>query len=242
MRQHGTLFLLFLRQSAWKVLLLLVVMAAAEAALFLAFMPNPAENSLETVLRLTQFPLTLVLLAAWGLLWAVLISGGSRGAYTLDRLSQKPEAVLLWQSLFNFLAGLLFWGVQVLVLFLLCRLYQHQGGFVGPQTLYLACWQSDLFHTVLPMDEWTRWLRNLILCAGMGLTIACASARLRHKGKPIAVFVLLGGTLPLLIQPLGAVTADVLVMVETAVIAGVALFNALSLGKEDDEHEEVPPQ
>lgn len=239
MRQHRTLFMLFLRQSAWKVLLLLLGMALLQTALFALLVPDPAHYSLESALLLTQKFLVVVLLAAWVLLAALLVSGGGKGAYTLDRLALPPKTILLWQSVYNILVYFLFWGVQALVLILLCRLYESQGGYVGPQTFYLACWQSDLFHTFLPMDEWPRWLRNIVLCLGMGIAAACSSAQLRHKGKPWAIFGLVGLSVPLALQPMGTLTSDILTVVLVAVVTAAALYNAFRLGKEDGQYEEV---
>lgn len=236
-----TVFLLFLRQSAWKVLLTLAAMAALETALFAALMPDPAAHSLETALLLCRRPLALTLALGFGVMVGLLVRNGNekgRQGYTLDRLRIPPGEVLLWQSVYNTLAVLLLWGTQVLTFFLLCWVYQSQGGFVGPQTFYLTCWQDDLFHSFLPMEEWSRWLRNLAWALGLGVTAACFSAQQRQQNKGIALFLLIGMTPPAFALPMGNATADaILGLICLAILMG-AWSNARTLGKEG-EHEET---
>lgn len=129
---HFTLFLLLLRQSIWKVLLTLVCLAGVQIGLFLLLAPESRVYSLAFTLETVQSALLLPLALAWTLLWAVLLLGARHGAYTLDRLTPSPRAVLLWQGLCNTLLCLLFWAAETLVLVLLCQLYLAQGGYAGP--------------------------------------------------------------------------------------------------------------
>ena len=89
------------------------------------------------------------------------------------------------------------------------------------------------------MKDVLRWLRNLILALGLAVTVACASAQLRQKNKPISFCVLVGGTMATFIQPMGQ-PIDVLIILLILVITGVALYYALSLG-EEETHEEASP-
>ena len=163
----------------------------------------------------------------------------NRLSYTLDRLAVSPRAVLACQAVYNLLAWLLFGAVQAAALLGCFWLYQRQGGYVGPQTLFLTCWQNELVHSFLPMEDVLRWLRNLILALGLAVTVACASAQLRQKNKPISFCVLVGGTMATFIQPMGQ-PIDVLIILLVLVITGVALYYALSLG-EEETHEEASP-
>lgn len=241
MKSSFSVFLLFLRHSVWKVLLLLAAMAGIELALFAALTPDPATHSLETCLAACGRPLGIVLLMGFVSLGCLLLADGSGGkhrlSYTLDRLAVSPRAVLACQAVYNLLVWLLFGAVQAAALLGCFWLYQRQGGYVGPQTLFLTCWQNELVHSFLPMEDVLRWLRNLILALGLAVTVACASAQLRQKNKPIAFCVLVGGTMATFIQPMGQ-PIDVLIILLVLVITGVALYYALSLG-EEEAHEEV---
>ena len=243
MKSSFSVFLLFLRHSVWKVLLLLAAMAGVELGLFTALMPDPATHSLETCLAACGRPLGIVLLMGFASLGCLLLADGAGGkhrlSYTLDRLAVSPRAVLACQAVYNLLVWLLFGAVQAAALLGCFWLYQRQGGYVGPQTLFLTCWQNELVHSFLPMEDVLRWLRNLILALGLAVTVACASAQLRQKNKPIAFCVLVGGTMATFVQPMGQ-PIDVLIILLVLVITGVALYYALSLGEEEN-HEEASP-
>lgn len=243
MKQYFSLFLLFLRHSAWKVLLLAAAMAAVQMGLFWGLTPDPAAHSLEACLAACRTPLAIAVLLGFALLSALLLTDGAKGkhrlSYTLDRLAISPKAVLGCQAIYNILAYLLFWAVQVLTILGLFWLYQQQGGYVGPQTLYLVTWQDELVHSFLPMEELIRWLRNLVLIVGLAVTVACSAAQLRQKNKPIAFGALVGGTTAAFIQPMGQAPIDMTAILLTLTITGVALYNVLQIGKEED-HEEVP--
>lgn len=243
MKQYFSLFLLFLRHSAWKVLLLAAAMAAVQMGLFWGLTPDPAAHSLEACLAACRTPLAIAVLLGFALLSALLLTDGAKGkhrlSYTLDRLAISPKAVLGCQAIYNILAYLLFWAVQVLTILGLFWLYQQQGGYIGPQTLYLVTWQDELVHSFLPMEELIRWLRNLVLIVGLAVTVACSAAQLRQKNKPIAFGALVGGTTAAFIQPMGQAPIDMTAILLTLTITGMALYNVLQIGKEED-HEEVP--
>lgn len=240
---HFTLFLLLLRQSIWKVLWILVCLAGVQLGLFLLLAPESRVYSLAFTLETVQSALLLPLALAWTLLWAVLLLGARHGAYTLDRLIPSPRAVLLWQGLCNTLLCLLFWATEALVLVLLCQLYLAQGGYAGPQTLYLATWQNSLFHTLLPLGEPLRWLRDLCLCLGMGLTAACGSCQLRRGKKPLALPIQFCLTLALVMQSTVSLAAEVLLLLVAALPPTFAL-TSLYFSREEDPHEashDIPP-
>lgn len=241
---HFTLFLLLLRQSAWKVFEILVCLAGIQIGIFLLLAPESRVYSLAFTLKTVQSALLLPLVLAWILFWAVLLLSGRHGAYTLYRLTPSPRALLLWQGLCNTFLCLLFWAAETLVLVLLCQLYLAQGGYAGPQTLYLATWQNSLFHTLLPLDEPLRWLRNLCLCLGMGLTAACGSAQLRRGKKPLALPIQFCLATALIVQPTVSLASELLLLLVAALPPSFALMN-LYCSREEDPHEashDIPPE
>ena len=120
MKSSFSVFLLFLRHSVWKVLLLLAAMAGVELGLFAALMPDPATHSLETCLAACGRPLGIVLLMGFASLGCLLLADGAGGkhrlSYTLDRLAVSPRAVLACQAVYNLLVWLLFGAVQAAAL------------------------------------------------------------------------------------------------------------------------------
>lgn len=243
MKQHKTLFQLFLRHTAWKVLLILLLSAAVQVGLFLSLAPDPARYSLEIVLGNLENRLWWAALITFGLIVGLLLTastnrGKGRTDYLLDRLAVPPREVLLCQGIYNTLALVLFWAAEALILLGLCWLYQYKGGFVGPQTVFLASWQNDLFHSFLPMEEVSRWVRNLSLFACMGFTTAAGSAQLRQKRTAIAVYLLIPALVASFQVSMGNLGLDVVYSLMALGLTAAALYNAFTQGKEDS-HEEI---
>ena len=165
MRPHRALFHLVLRHTVWKVLLLLLLLAAAQWSAFLCLSPDPASIGLADAF--SRCP-----------------------GYTLARLPLSPGWVVFWQGVYNTLVYLLFWGVQALVLVGIGWYYGRQGGFLGTQTLYVTVWELDLFHFFLPLDLPGRWVSNAALAAGLGFTAALFTEGLHRGRKNFTFFVL----------------------------------------------------
>ena len=195
MRPHRALFHLVLRHTVWKVLLLLLLLAAAQWSAFLCLSPDPASIGLADAFSLSGGALAGLLALAFLLLSALLLlattgRGARRPGYTLARLPLSPGWVVFWQGVYNTLVYLLFWGVQALVLVGIGWYYGRQGGFLGTQTLYVTVWELDLFHFFLPLDLPGRWVSNAALAAGLGFTAALFTEGLHQGRKNFTYFVL----------------------------------------------------
>ena len=102
--KHKSLFQLFLRHTAWKVLLILLASAALQGVLFWLGMPDPTENSLEVALVPMESRLWWVILLTFAVVVGLLLSastvrGKGRTDYLLDRLAVSPKEVILCQGL-----------------------------------------------------------------------------------------------------------------------------------------------
>lgn len=244
MKQHMTLFRLFLGHTAWKVLLILLVSAGIQLGLGWFRMPDPAMHSLEVWLAPMESWLWWIILITFAVVVGLLLSastvrGKGRTDYLLDRLALSPKEVILCQGIYNTLAVLLFWAAEALVLLGLCQLYGAKGGYLGPQTIFLATWQNDLLHSFLPMEEVSRWARNLIWSLSVGFAAAAGSAQLRRKGKAIGIFFLIGCSGALFRLPMGNLAMDVIYSLMALAVAAAVLYNAFQIGKEETHEEEA---
>lgn len=175
MRPHRALFHLVLRHTVWKVLLLLLLLAAAQWSAFLCLSPDPASIGLADAFSLSGGALAGLLALAFLLLSALLLLA------TTGWGARCPGYTLVY---------LLFWGVQALVLVGIGWYYGRQGGFLGTQTLYVTVWELDLFHFFLPLDLPGRWVSNAALAAGLGFTAALFTEGLHRGRKNFTFFVL----------------------------------------------------
>jgi hypothetical protein len=66
----------------------------------------------------------------------------------------------------------------------MCRLYAARvdAAFYDRQTFLVLFYRDGLLHSLLPLDEATRWIRNFCMAAGLGLSASAMSFRQR-RGK-----------------------------------------------------------
>lgn len=64
------------------------------------------------------------------------------------------------------------------------------GAYVGPQTIFLAFYRVSLFHSVLPLGDWFRWLFNLVVLVCLGIATAEGGQIVRSGRRPVAATVM----------------------------------------------------
>ena len=230
MKKHSSVLMLVTRSTIYRVLGLLIVMAAAEAGLFWLRLQQGAIDgnfSLEAVI--SESRLTWACAAIFLFVTAVLSWGSSTvsGAYTSARLSIPSKMVFLWQCVYNILCYLIFWMVQILVMIALCRVYEAQAPaeFVSNQTVFLAFYRSDFLHSILPFEDTWCWVRNLALVMALGI---CAS---RCPGKQSGKFrfhdILAIATVFFFVREIGAAGNYIFMLLLSMLCAGIAVGNVL---------------
>lgn len=190
MRRYWSVILLAARGVTGKLLALLAALAAAEAALvaglglraeFLAHMLDFSHLSL-------AFRGAILVLAVICCLWGSDLRGG-RCQYTLGRLQVgEMTTVVLW-GLCYALAFLALMGFQLLLILGACGWFAYvHGGFSSAQTLFLAAHQDNLFHSLLPLEDWAIYIRNGFFALSQGLTCSAWSFWRRRNAPGMAVF------------------------------------------------------
>ncbi|WP_152967692.1 hypothetical protein [Oxobacter pfennigii] len=118
--------------------------------------------------------------------------GGGKLRYTVQRLSVREEAVVFLWAGYNAVCFFLFWAVQLVIVLVLCRLYvtQMDTAYVSGQTIFLAFYRSNFLHSLLPLEEISRYVRNGILILTLGVCASCFSFRQRRGERGSAVVVL----------------------------------------------------
>lgn len=228
MRKHLSVLMLAARSTVYKVVGLLLIMAAVQAALFRFALQNDESSGLELLITQSRVPLVcgvcfLILCALLSLTGCEL--HGSKLRYTLQRLSVDERTTVLWWAAYNIICLIIFWGVQLAVVLLLCRIYTAQAdpARVSGQTVFLAFYRNKFLHSLLPLGETSRYIRNVLLIVGLGVSSACFSFRLRHGEKGIAVIVLAAAAVVFFPQTMGSFGNDLFMYVLTLAVTASAV-------------------
>jgi hypothetical protein len=228
MKKHLSVLMLFTRSTLYKALLIILVMAAGESALFLlAFRGAQGFFGLDTMLDASH--LGWVCAVGFLLLGALLcLTGcefGSKQGYTLARLRVSRRAVFIWQAVHN--AGLLFlfWAAQVGIIWALGGIYTAQ--YPQPQAVMLVFYQNPFLHSLLPLAEWSRLVCNLALLVALAATAACFPVQLRRGKKPLAAFILAALCLQNFTQGVGHPVHDFVLAALALFIAFTAIINGV---------------
>lgn len=177
MKLHWSVLMLMARSTIHKLLGLFVIMAVAEGVLFaLSLCTWLNIGGLELILSHSHITVVCAIcfVLVTVLLWTTGCEFSSKQGYTLQRLSVSPRSVFLWQAVYNTICYFLFWAVQTLIVLALCHLYMavaHEA-VVNQQTVFLAFYRNPFLHSLLPLDEAFRYVRNVLLVLSLGVTSA----------------------------------------------------------------------
>lgn len=182
MRKHLSVLMLIARSTIYKILMLFLLIACTEWFLFrfslksalLAANSGLGMEALESVVSNSRigwvFVVCLVITAV--LLCMTGCEYGSKQGYTLRRLSISEGSVFIWQSIYNIFCFFMLWALQAMIAYALCSLYlaKVDPGLTSVQTIFLAFYRNDFLHSILPLSEASRWIRNILLfiCLGLG--------------------------------------------------------------------------
>lgn len=232
MRKHLSVLMLAARSTIYKVMGLFVVMGVTESALFFfALQKTLAAEPLGLEQLISQSRIGFVCGISFLLLCGLLSLtgcefGGSKLRYTLQRLSVPEKVVVFWWAGYNAVCFFLFWVVQLAIALLLSRLYatKMHPAYVSGQTIWLAFYRNSWLHSLLPLAETSRYLRNIIFVLSLGISASCFSWRQRHDQRGIAVVAVAMMVLVYFSRAMGSFASDLLLSVVAVIIAAGAVI------------------
>lgn len=117
--------------------------------------------------------------------------GGSRIGYTIRRLSVSERDVWGLWTVYHVLVLILFWMVQLLVALAACSMYLQQAdpACISEQTVLLAFYRKGFLHNLMPLEDWSRYVRNLLVLICMGMGISDFSWKQRRGGYRLTLLV-----------------------------------------------------
>ena len=242
MKKHLSVLMLAARLTIFKVIGLLAVMSGVQIALFISVMDRYPTRVLSSLLG--DCHLGLVAMVGFVPLCVLLAnsgngSGGSRSVYTLRRLSVTELAATGWWAVYNSLVCLVFWLWEALTVLGLCLFYVHRAPeeLVGPQTAFLACYEVNFLHKLIPLGDISGWVRNGVLVFGLGICLACCAYHGRHEGRGIAIWFMAIAALAGFFGNGNGV--DVMLTVWGVVLAVTAAGVVLNRERHPEEYEEL---
>ena len=177
MRKYGSVWMAAARGIAGPLALILLVLTATEGALLWSAYPDYKATGLYFLL--SDRPLVWLFRAALVLLTAACCLhgsglGGSAVGNALGRLRISELWVVLLWGLCYAMAFVILWAVQAGILLGAGAYYTAQAApsMANAQTVLLASWQASFFHAVLPLDQWTGYVRMALLSLGAGMGCA----------------------------------------------------------------------
>lgn len=233
MSQYGSVFLVAVRSTIYKIAGVILLMAAAEGILFWVQLQRAGANKvllLEELFQGSGIPLVCggAFLVVCGILSLVGYEfSGSRSRYTIQRLSIREEAVVLLWGINSMLALCIFWAAQLAVVLLLSKLYidDMEPIFSNSQTLFLAFHRSSFLHSLLPLEETSRLLRNVALIFSLGITAACFAQKQRRGQRGVAVALLAALTIVFFSSDLGQFGSDITITVIALTTAAFSVYS-----------------
>ena len=199
MKKHLSVLGLFVRSSLLRILGVIVLSSLVQTGLFAYTMHSTFSSGdpvwgLESIVSDSR--IAFVFAAAFLLLTIQLVSACSaystKTQYTLSRLSVTQKAVFFWQTAANCLFYLLFWTIEVIVVFLCALYFAHiaDPSAISNQTVFLAFYRQPFLHGLLPLDQTSIYIRNIMLVLGLGMSAAVFSFRQRRKGLGLELYIL----------------------------------------------------
>ncbi len=225
MKRYGSIWMLAAQNTLWKLLLIWALTFLAELGLIVLAMGRlDYWDGLEYLVSESHAALAAGagLLATCGVLALNGCDGASsRSRYTLRRLRVDERTLTLCWGGHNALCLLVFWGAQAAWALFLCRFamaHAVQTPF-NDMSLFLAFFRNGFLHSLLPLQEYSRAIRNGIFLLCLGLTAACFSYQQRHGRRGFAILPLSVLTVVSFSQGFAMAETDI-------ALSAVALFTA----------------
>lgn len=158
---------------------------------------------------------------------------GSKSVYTTNRMGLSEEQMtLVFGGVFTGYF-LLYWALQIAVAYGFFVWYSRFT-LVSSNSFMLACWRSEWLHTLLPLNEWWGYLRNIAICASFGFSAAIGSQKIRRSKTHLISVVPPVLCLFLLTGRIGDFWLDMVLTVLLAAFT-IGYFFALKGGREDED-------
>ena len=255
MQKHISVFGFYVRSSIYKVLLILLLMAVAEAGVFLSVFHGELANYYELLEQVAQGNAAAAYLARPENLFdnrlfiiilelaniavsVMLVLPGcefkAKTTYTIKRLQVSERAWFFWQVLCSMMTYLLVYAVQLAVIVGLSQYYVNHvpKELIGNQSIFLMFYRSEFLHSLLPLADTQIWIRNLLLLLGFSFAVAGYSYQQRRKKHPMALYWMITGSTFFFRQEIAGISNVIFLSLVSLIVITKLLFNVLAVEEE----------
>ena len=186
MKKHLSVLALHLRAMGWRLPLVLLGMAAVDAA---GYFWCVQRGGMTFTGSTGGFSLLLLLAFAAGVLGCQMLlcfcfGSNSRFGYTLRRLRISERQVFIWSCVGDLICFLIVWCVQVICAAGLMLLYQRSAGYTsGAQGVFVDFYRNDVLHGLLPLADSYVLGRNIAFLLLLAASTAYLQQRQHRKVK-----------------------------------------------------------
>lgn len=223
MKRSLTTMMAASRGMIWKLLVVLLVMAAVQIGWMHHTLIQLAARAVQEQMGVTfSFVLdsagiykisifALVVLSAFCALQGCRFSG--KNLYTLQRLPLGEWRTTVSWAVVHLSCYLIWWAAQLITVLVLWRQFAVQLGSKTPEMeLFVAFYDNAFLHGLLPMAEWSRWIAAIVYLLALAWSSACFGffqrrGRIRIEGMIMWVLRVM------LMSNCGSTGADVAVIV-----------------------------
>ena len=231
MKKYISVFSLIAKNSIYQIAGLLLLLVAVDSALAWYYL-FVRSYGLSTFFQNGTGRLGMVLAVIFVLIAVVQIRRGDiysgPQGYTMRRLVISEKAVAVLQILYNLLCWLILWGVQVLTVFVICKIYYTFGADAGDplvnQQIFLLFYISPLLHSLLPMEDVLAWVANVVMVVELSVASAHWAVLRREKKSGVHLW---GGYWPVILifrRELGSFVWNMLIIVAFLIMLGIECY------------------
>lgn len=236
MKKYLSVFGLALQGSMGPIISLLGLSAALQVGIFVISLKTGYVSSTGDAYRLCGIVFGL----CFCLLTALLCRNGcniknARPSYTFMRLQISDKSVFVLWAVHNALWLLIFWAMEAALLFGLSEYAgKHLGGQMG-MAAFTQFYTQPFLHSVIPLEEVLRTIRNAVFVITLGATSAQFSQMQRMGRKGMAAPVTVALILVYFVRPMGTVAGDIAASLFAVIIAATGVFNCFSEAMNETE-------
>jgi len=161
----------------------------------------------------------------------------SKCGYTLMRLGVDEKRIFILQSVYGAFVYVIMLVFQLALICAMAAYFAQKTEDVGAQTVFLAFYRTPLLHSILPLSEWTRFFRNVMLVLCLGVETAFFSYMQRRGKVSKGIICVAALCVILFVSELGGVVSDIILLLVSCFSVFISLLNVFGEDGDEDERE-----